>query len=294
MSQKELWTLIKRLPDWAKEDFRKLEKVERALLGPYMLELAMHDVAVREIWEMLKRERAVFTKRGPLHFLLELLRRADHALRSPVLKKRTDAAKIVMADDAVKLISKLNKVLTKLREPAFGDILPGTIEHDVSETVAKKIRPVLRDVMLGAEFCESVDGRWPDGEGRLAHPMTEPEDETEKETVELLEWEISMALSDPSLALNGLASGLSKWKAEEQTKQTDVVVFIAGEFSSRLYRDDFRVVSILMAVIGRNVSEDAVRKAVRRWEKKWKYPAGTNARTTRRKKSSGLSMTKVA
>ena len=52
MSQKELWTLIKRLPDWAKKDFRKLEKVERALLGPYMLELAMHDVAVRKIWEM--------------------------------------------------------------------------------------------------------------------------------------------------------------------------------------------------------------------------------------------------
>ena len=60
MSQKELWTLIKRLPDWAKKDFRKLGKVERALLGPYMLELAMHDVAVRKIWEMLKRERAVF------------------------------------------------------------------------------------------------------------------------------------------------------------------------------------------------------------------------------------------
>ena len=294
MSQKELWALIKRLPDWAKEDFRKLEKVERALLGPYMLELAMHDVAVREIWEMLKRERAVFTKRGPLHFLLELLRRADHTLRSPLLKKRTDAAKIGMVDDAVKLISRLNKVLTKLREPAFGDLLPGTIEHDVSEAVAKKIRPVLRDVMLGAEFSESVDGRWSDGEGRLAHPMTEPEDETAKETVELLEWEISMALSDPSLALNGLASGLSKWKAEEQTKQTDVVVFIAGEFSSWLNRDVFRVVSVLMTVIGRNVSEDAVRKAVRRWEKKWGNPTGSNARTTRRKKSSGVSMPKVA
>ena len=264
MSQKELWTLIKRLPDWAKEDFRKLENVERALYGSYMLELAMHDIAVREIWEMLEREQTAFTERGPLHFLLKLLWRSDHALRSPLLKKRTDAAKISMAADAVRLISKLNKVLTNLREPAFKNTLPASIEQDVSDAVAKKIRPVLRDVMFGVELSELVDIGWPVDEEGLAHSTNEPDDEEGKEAVRQLECEISMALSDPSLVLNGLASGLAKWKAEEQIKQTDVVVFIAGEFSSRLNRDVFRIVSALMTVIGRNVSEDAVRKAVRR------------------------------
>lgn len=294
MSQKELWTLVKRLPDWAKQDFRKLEKVERGLWGSYMLDLALHDVAVRETWEVLGRERTAFTERGPLHFLLELLWRADHALRSPLLKKRTDAAKIMMAADATKLISKLNKVLANLREPAFKNVLPASIEHDVSDAVARKIRPLLMDVMYGGELSEVVDCKQPDGVDGLAHSTSEPGAEGETVSMDQLEWEISQALSDPSPVLNGLASGLAKWKAEENLKQTDVAIFIAGEFTSRLNRDVFRIVSTLMTVLGRNVSEDAVRKAVRRWEKKWGNPARSNARTTRRKKSSGLSMTKVA
>lgn len=294
MSQKELWTLIKRLPDWAKKDFRKLEKGEYALLGPYMLDLALHDVAAREIWEMLERERTAFTKRGPLHFLLKVLWRADHALRSPLLKKRTDAVKITMAADATKLIAKLNKMLANLREPAFKNVLPASIEQDVSDAVARKIRPVLMDVMLGSGLSELVDCRQSDDVDGVAHSTSEPEDEGEAASMDQLEWEISQALSDPSLVLNGLASGLAKWKAEENLKQTDVVIYIAGEFTSRLNRDVFPIVSTLMTVLGRNVSEDAVRKAVRRWEKKWGNPTRSKARTTRRKKSSGLSMTKVA